>query len=274
VPAPPAAVETLRQLQLFDGGWTYDQGAGIPESDPESTALAMQALIAAGNPPDSEPILAAIAFLHGRQDENGGWINARSTAFAIQGLLSAGLDLSNEDWLVDGHSPFNALASYQKVDGPFSFDRGQSRPDDAGATSLAIPALVGMHHPFPSLELKPFVRILRGADADRAVVSPPSSAWGNSITVTVPVGSDLNQNAELALDWRPRGAVEWITGTATLREPGYFSAVLVVDEPLFYELRLNVRDPEGVQFEDTLTGSLTMEAVAAPNPVYLPLVGK
>jgi hypothetical protein len=88
------------------------------------------------------------------------------------------------------------------------------------------------------------------------------------------VGSDLNQNAVLALDWRPRGASEWTTGTAILREPGYFSAILPVDEPLFYDLRLNLSDPEGVQFGATLTDTLTLEAVAAPNPVYIPLVSK
>jgi hypothetical protein len=274
VEAPPAAVDTLRNLQLGDGGWTHDMAPGIPESDPESTALAMQALIATGDSTQSKPILDAIEFLHARQDSYGGWINARSTAFAVQGLLAAGIDLTGEDWLVDGHAPLNALEAYQKIDGPFHFDHGLMRQDDADTTRLVVPALLGIHYPFYPTELKPFNRIPLGADADRAVVSLPSFAWGNSIAVTVPVGSDLNQNLELKLDWRAHGSEEWITGTLVQRETGYFSAILPVDEPLFYELNLNFSDPEGVQYEHLLTDTLTLSAVAAPNPIFLPLVSK
>jgi hypothetical protein len=105
----------------------------------------MQALIAAGDSPLSAPILAAIDFLHGRHDSHGGWINTSATAFAIQGLQAAGVDLTDKNWLVDGHGPFNALAAYQKVDGPFNFNHGL-RQDNANATRLAI-ALNGLHYP-------------------------------------------------------------------------------------------------------------------------------
>jgi squalene cyclase len=271
--APPEAVDTLRTLQHEDGGWSYDGEPGAQESDPKSTALAMQALIAAGEAPPSL-IQDAISFLHDVQDSYGGWGNASSTAFAIQGLLSAGVELTGEDWLVDEHSPFNALAAYQKADGPFYSDHSMLLLDDGDSTRLAIPALLGMHFPFIPDHLSSFTPIQLFADADRAVISLPRSTWGNSIVVTAPVGSDMNQNLELILDWRPLGSEEWISGTPVQREPGYFSAILPVDELQFYQLRLNYSDPENVQYEGIFTETFTLEAVVAPNPVFLPLVEK
>ncbi len=57
---PSAVVDTLLGLQQDDGGWEYSAGFG---SWPDNTALAVQALLAAGEAPDSSPILNALSYL-------------------------------------------------------------------------------------------------------------------------------------------------------------------------------------------------------------------
>lgn len=150
---PPTATQTLINLQQPDGGWKYDlSGSPWNTTTPDSTGLAMQALIAAGVPPTDTALLKAIAFLAAQQDAQGGWGNANSTAYAMQGLLAAGEDLI-ANWSVGGHSPYNALAAYQKPDGPFVWT--WDWPEDNGlATWQAVPALLGRSLPiYPPLAL-------------------------------------------------------------------------------------------------------------------------
>lgn len=272
--APAEAINTLQARQQPDGGWRYDDGPWNPTSDPDSTALSMQALIASGISPENTSIQSAVDYLHGKRDALGGWGSANSTAFAIQGLLSAGVNLTSESWQVKGHDLYHALAAYQKVDGPFYFNHDLTHLDDAYATRQSIPALLSIHYPFTAGNLTPFTRVQRGADPDRAVESRPVFSWGKGITVTVPIGSDLNQDAQLVLDWRIRGAEDWVTGTILQYYPGFFSAILPVSEPLYYEVRTILSDTQGVQFEDALTHTITLTGVAAPNPVFLPLAKK
>ena len=150
---PPMATQTLINLQQPDGGWKYDlSGSPWNTTTPDSTGLAMQALIAAGVAADDASIVNAIGFMQAQQDAQGGWGNANSTAYAMQGLLAAGEDLIT-DWSVGGHSPYDALAAYQKPDGPFVWTWGW--PEDNGlATWQAVPALLGRAMPiYPPLAL-------------------------------------------------------------------------------------------------------------------------
>lgn len=162
---PPEAVQTLIDLQQPDGGWKYDlSGSPWNTTTPDSTGLAMQALIAAGVPATDASLVRAIEFMRARQDAQGGWGNANSTAYAMQGLLAAGEDLV-ADWSIQGHSPYDALAAYQKPDGPFVWT--WDWPEDNGlATWQAVPALLGRPLPiYPPLAL-PEGRNLAGLVVD------------------------------------------------------------------------------------------------------------
>ncbi|MCK4470308.1 MAG: hypothetical protein KAW49_00840, partial [Anaerolineae bacterium] len=127
---PVSATQTLTGLQQSDGSWTDAWGW----SKPDSTGLVLQALIAAGVPPTDTSVVNGTLFLQSQQDAQGGWGNANSTAYAMQGLLAAGEDLV-ADWSSEnGHSPYDALAAYQKPDGPFVYmwDSPWGPPTDNG----------------------------------------------------------------------------------------------------------------------------------------------
>ncbi len=150
---PVSATQTLLSLQQPDGGWKYDlSDSPWNTTTPDSTGLAMQALIAAGVPVNDASIVNALGFMRAQQDGQGGWGNANSTAYAMQGLLAVGEDLI-AGWSVGGHSPYNALAAYQKPDGPFVWTWDWAE-DNGLATWQAVPALLGQAMPiYPPLAL-------------------------------------------------------------------------------------------------------------------------
>jgi len=265
---PVSATQTLTGLQQSDGGWKYDLSpAPWNTTTPDSTGLALQALIAAGVPPSDTSVVSGTAFLRSQQDAQGGWSNANSTAYAMQGLLAAGEDLI-ADWSSDdGHSPYDALAAYQKPDGPFVW--AWSWPgDNTLATAQAVPALLGKANPFTGTGvLSPFVAVQRGPDPDRTVACAPRATWGDSVDVIVPFGSDLDLDGAVALDWRASGGA-WVTGTTLHRADGYYTATLPLTNPLVYEFRATFTDPDGVQSGPTTSSTLE------PRYIYLPLVLK
>jgi hypothetical protein len=274
---PISATQTLLGLQQMDGGWKYDLGAWSFNSEPDSTGLAMQALLSVGISPSHTSIISATLFLHSSQDESGGWDNSNSTAYAIQGLLAAGEDLHADAWLVNGHSPYNALEAYQKVDGPFIFDFDSPwvlPVDDFYATRQALPALLGVYYPFSTTNLMIFSPTDRGPDPDRTLAIEARPEWGGSVNVVIPYGSDLDQDGDLTLDWRVEGSSEWVTGTIAHRANGYYTATLPITLPVVHEMRATFSDPDVVQFGETLTGSVSLISTLEPFFVYLPTVNR
>lgn len=144
-PQPVGAVEGLLAARLDDGSFSFSGDRMPGAGDSNTTALAIQALIAAG---DAREVGASIAYLRAAQNADGGWTyqkpsafgedtDANSTALAIQALLAAGEDL--EAW----GDPAQALLALQQESGAFAFNA--AFPDDnLLATVQAIPALAGM----------------------------------------------------------------------------------------------------------------------------------
>ncbi len=115
---PDDAVQYLIKSQATDGSW----GAG----DPDTTALAMTALLASHKvDAKNAAIQHAIEFFHTTQAPSGGWkpswdtdpLNADSTGWAIQALVSAGEDLRGQSWTKDNINPIDALLGLLKPDG-------------------------------------------------------------------------------------------------------------------------------------------------------------
>lgn len=266
---PVSATQTLINLQQPNGGWSYD--LGYVWITPDNTGLALQALIAAGVPPTHTTIVSGLAYLRSQQDAHGGWGNANSTAYAIQGLLAAGENLET-DWLQDGRSSYKALVFDQKIDGPFSstwFGTG----DNDFATWQAVPALLGQYYPLPPATLSPFIGINRGPDPDRLVAAPLRAAWGNSVDVVIPFGSDLDKDSIVSLEWRVAGEADWVTHTMVYRADGYFTATLPVTEVVPYEFQVAFEDPDGVQYGPQTSGTAVLPPTTLePYYVYLPLV--
>ena len=274
---PGNVKQTLLDLQQPDGGWKYDLAESVwNTTTPDNTGLALQALVAIGLPLDDTSIISATQYLRDQQDDLGGWDNTNSTAYAIQGLLAIGEDLE-DDWLKNGHSPFDALASFQKVDGPFVFEWNSPwllPNDDFFATRQAVPALVEVSYPFTTSSMGTFDPVTRGPDPDRLVAVSPDPMYGGSVEVLIPFGSDQDQDGSATLDWRALGAGDWITGTTVNRANGYLTATLPITDTRSYEFRANFSDPDGVQFGSLLTNTVALTSTLTAERVYLPLLHK
>jgi hypothetical protein len=148
--APAAWIESLRANQNDDGGWAYDGSAASRLSDSNTTALAIQALVAAGVAPDDPALAAGRAFLESLAVAGGGVAymageplvaDANSTALGIQAMLALG------ETTDDVAAHVAALVALQNDSGLFGYSADY--PDDnLLATVQAIPALLGRVYPW------------------------------------------------------------------------------------------------------------------------------
>ncbi len=138
-PVEAKAIDALRATQVeTEGGWGFGGG-----SDPDTTAIAIQALVATGVPPADPALVKALAYVKASQGNDGGWgfdpseSNASSTAYVVQALIALGEDPDSAAWEKDGVTPVAYLLSQQNADGSF---KGF---DPAYATNQVLPALAG-----------------------------------------------------------------------------------------------------------------------------------
>lgn len=150
---PAAAVQYLKNLQQANGGWEWSSGWG---TDTNTTALAIQALIASGEAVTSTNVLNALAYLKSAQNDDGGFpydpnspwgtdSDANSTAYVIQAILAANQDPTLAAWQKNGNDPYKFLLARQLADGSFEWQSGTG--SNQLATVQAIVALLG--RPFP-----------------------------------------------------------------------------------------------------------------------------
>lgn len=167
---PPAAVAWLLDQQCdaatpaAEGGWLpyrSDTSLDCPAPDPigftgpdtNQTAMAVQALVAVGEAPGSDPL----AFLADAQGADGGFaylaggmVDPNSTALVIQALVASGEDPTAAPWATAGGDPVSSLRSWQLLDGD---DRGAlASPFSGGAADLfaSRQAVWGLlERPFP-----------------------------------------------------------------------------------------------------------------------------
>jgi prenyltransferase beta subunit len=149
---PISATQYLTQNQQLNGGWEWYPGWG---TDTNTTALAIQALIAAGQPASSTSVVNGLDYLRNAQNDDGGFpydpispwgtdSDVNSTAYVVQAIVAASEDPSNWD-PTGGSNPIDYLLSLQLADGSFPWQAGGSA--NLLATQQAIPALLG--RPFP-----------------------------------------------------------------------------------------------------------------------------
>ena len=155
---PAEAITALTGLQQKDGGWEWSPGFG---SDTNSTALAIQALVAAGEPLTSTVIANGLSFIKTAQGKDGGFTyspaqnsgsDADSTAYVVQAIVSAGQDPVTTTWKVEGNTPISYLLSLQLPDGSFEWQKGAG--SNALATQQAVAALLERSYPLKRSQLK------------------------------------------------------------------------------------------------------------------------
>jgi prenyltransferase beta subunit len=164
-PIPAAAVGLIKITQQDGGGWAWD-GSSATAADTNTTAVAVQALAAAGDIPT--PIAQAMSYYHGIQNDDGGWpyqspssfgtaTDANSTAVTIQAILAAGQDPAGADWTTTtGQTPVAALEGLQNPTGAFAW-QATVRDDNLLATVQALPALAGKPFPLATMDVGPAV---------------------------------------------------------------------------------------------------------------------
>ena len=135
---PGTAIFALRAAQLEDGSWGFD-GFG----DPDTTAISIEALAAAGVGPADRDIGRALAYLRSTQAADGGWgfdpaaSNASSTAYVVQALIAVGEEPASGIYQKAGGNPISFLLGQQQADGSFA------GYDAAYSTNQVVPALAG-----------------------------------------------------------------------------------------------------------------------------------
>jgi prenyltransferase beta subunit len=200
---PPEAVEWLKAHQNGDGGWGWAVGA---ESDTNSTALALQALIAAGEPVSSTAVMAAVPYLTGQQNNDGGfpWVkpspwgtdsDANSTSTVVQGLLAAGEDPASSAWTrtltatgaitLTWRTPYESLMGFQTADGAFQWQLGMGA--DLLATVQSIPALLRASFPQRGSHLRAVQDALAWLKAQQQADGSFPAAAGHDADATVDV---------------------------------------------------------------------------------------
>ena len=142
------SAEWLKSQQNNDGGFAWAVGE---KSDYDDTAAAIQALIAAGEPKDSEVIKKALDYLKTGQNDDGGFryfgnssSNAASDAWIIQALVAAGEN--PREWKRNNVSVVDHLLSLQTEAGYFNYTSIQTS-NPGYMTVCAIMALLGEPNP-------------------------------------------------------------------------------------------------------------------------------
>ncbi len=186
--APPAAsVGWMLRQQDADGGFNFATRGG--QSDPDDTGAALEALAGSGGSAAARARARAVRFLRGQQDADGGFAslpgagsNAQSTAFAVQGLLAAGVDPGSVRRR--GASPLDYLRSLIAADGHVRYSRGTDQTP-VWVTAEALMALDGK-----ALPLEPVARRQRPAASPAAAPPKPAqtrtAAGALATTTTLP----------------------------------------------------------------------------------------
>lgn len=143
---PEKAITTLESFQSPAGGWAF-MGSGDPDVD--TTALAIQALIAAGRLANSGPAGRGLGYLHSLQNTDGGFpyqspsqfgtdTNANSTGLVAQAVIASGDQ--PESWAAAQGNPLSAIIRLQQPSGAIAYQSALAS-DNTLATIGAIQAL-------------------------------------------------------------------------------------------------------------------------------------
>jgi hypothetical protein len=131
-----------------NGNTTNGNATSEVTSDLRTTAFAIQALVAAGEPPDSNVTMDALAFLSRNIGYDGNLSDAITTAYAVQAIVAMGenpLEWRNTS-VNDSATPIDYLMSLQQPDGSFNYTTNTSF-FPRYTTAKVVPALATCPYP-------------------------------------------------------------------------------------------------------------------------------
>lgn len=178
-PIPMTATQWLLDLQATDGSW--DDGFGTTQNA-DGTAMAVMALVAAGEPIAGTSLMSATQFLADAQLASGGWEygtgfgeNVNSTGLVLQALSALGENFydTGTAWDQGGNTPLTALLAWQSMSGAFQADFGGGPFDDFYSTVQALPAVTGWPYPLPGR----YESARHAVDCLDTIQDPATSGW-------------------------------------------------------------------------------------------------
>ncbi len=133
-------VAAVRAAQQPDGGWNYvgDPTAGL--LDPDTTALALQVLVAAGADSTDAAVANGLTFFATNQQASGAWQSfatddPNSTALSILAIAASGYDVESPCWR-DTFAPGAAGSAYAS---PTAWLRSQQVTSGVNAGQIQSP---------------------------------------------------------------------------------------------------------------------------------------
>ncbi|HTU84227.1 MAG TPA: prenyltransferase/squalene oxidase repeat-containing protein [Solirubrobacteraceae bacterium] len=176
VALPGDSLAWLVRQEDSDGGFNYATRGG--SSDVDDTGAALEALAGDGAAGASRARSRAVRYIRAQQDSDGGFpsqpgsgSNAQSTAFAVQGLIAAGVDPGSLHRR-GSPSPIDYLRSLVAGDGHVRYSRGMDETP-TWVTGEALMALEGKPLPLAPVPLSPAAPVNHAAArATRRRASP------------------------------------------------------------------------------------------------------
>lgn len=203
LPVPATTVAYVEAAQQPNGSWDFAGDPTGSEADPDTTGLAMAALVAAGKGWDSPALQNALTFLAEAQNADGTWSDAfggdgnpSSTANAMLGIAALGFDPGSRCWRdVAGGAPDDpfaspdvALRAMQVADGHLESPYDQWGLNTLG-TSQGLVALLRNALPVVRAEAPPCPEPVPAASTTTSTVAAATSTSSTTSTpVTVAAG--------------------------------------------------------------------------------------
>ena len=146
---PDAAIKALEGHQAQNGGWAFDGSNDETQVDSNTTAVAVEALVASGQQ-TSGAVTNAMTYLSRLRDDSGLYAyqqtpgqplvgDANSTALVIQALLASGQSLDSSAVT----AALNGLQTLRNANSGAFIYRSDTPGDNLLATLQALPALAG-----------------------------------------------------------------------------------------------------------------------------------
>lgn len=143
---PAKAVDFLKSTQTSEGGWAFSGDTAAGGADTNTTAVVIQALVAA-NAGRSEDIVIkkAVSFLDSQQNADGGFPYQKNDPQSNESDVNSTAYVSQAMYILRNYTTADAanafIASLQKQNGAFQWKKSEAA-DNAGATYQAVPALL------------------------------------------------------------------------------------------------------------------------------------
>jgi hypothetical protein len=273
--APSAAgLESVRDQQQPDGSWNGDEFASL---DVDTTALAVDALVAGGADASDPAVHAALGFFATNQQADGAWQffgtdDPNSTGLGILGVTATGYDVETPCWR-DQVDPSTVGTPYTSPTAWLRTQQLSSPPDQAGriqspndqfppiTTFATAQAVEGLLQSWLPIVRAPAQTCSASTTSTVDTVTPLA---GGPITVS---GGGFMPSTELTIELHSTPVV---LGTTTTDGFGNYTTTVTIPadtEPGVHQLVVTGLGPDGQPRSVSTEITVLAEGATAPVPL-------